>query len=125
MANNPRASDNLKPFVKGDSRINRGGRPKSFDAARALVLQLGNEVLEGKDGAKFTRFQLIIRDWLASGNFQKQKAALELAFGKVPDKVELGGKDGERLKVLVEYVNRPYPATSTPPGASSDISESK
>jgi hypothetical protein len=89
VAENP--IPNSKPFVKGDPRINRGGRPKSFDAARALVLQLGNEVLEGKDGAKFTRFQLIIRDWLASGNFQKQKAALELAFGKVPDKTELTG----------------------------------
>lgn len=34
--------------------------------------------------------------------------------------------DGEvPLKVLVEYVNRPYPATSTPPGASSDIPESE
>ena len=117
MAENP--IPNSKPFVKGDPRINRGGRPKSFDAARALVLQLGNEVLEGKDGAKFTRFQLIIRDWLASGNFQKQKAALELAFGKVPDKVDLG----EGLKVLVEYVNNPHPATSLPSSASDNPSE--
>lgn len=123
MAENP--IPNSKPFVKGDPRINRGGRPKSFDAARALVLQLGNEVLEGKDGAKFTRFQLIIRDWLASGNFQKQKAALELAFGKVPDKTELTGENGEQLRVLVEYVNSPYPVTSTSSGASPDISKPK
>jgi len=88
-------------------------------------LQLGNEVLEGKDGAKFTRFQLIIRDWLASGNFQKQKAALELAFGKVPDKTELTGENGEQLRVLVEYVNSPYPVTSTSSGASPDISKPK
>jgi len=123
VAENP--IPNSKPFVKGDPRINRGGRPKSFDAARALVLQLGNEVLEGKDGAKFTRFQLIIRDWLASGNFQKQKAALELAFGKVPDKTELTGENGEQLRVLVEYVNSPYPVTSTSSGASPDISKPK
>ena len=90
MAENP--IPNSKPFVKGDPRINRGGRPKSFDAARALVLQLGNEVVSSADGKIVTtRFQAILRDWLVSGNFQKQKAALELAFGKVPDKTELTG----------------------------------
>lgn len=29
---------NLKPFQKGDKRINRKGRPKSFDALRALAI---------------------------------------------------------------------------------------
>lgn len=82
-------------FTKGDARINRKGRPRSFDALRALVLEIGNEVITNKDGSvQTTRIQAIIRDWFVSNNFQKQKAILEIAFGKVPDQVELTGKDG-------------------------------
>jgi len=111
---------NLKPFTKGDPRINRGGRPKNFDAARALALKIGNEPIVSKDGTlKTTRFEIILKDWLSSNNFQKQKAVLELAFGKVPDKVDLG----EGLRVLVEYVNSPHPATGVPSGASDDTQE--
>ena len=90
------------PFVKGDTRINRKGRPKSFDALRAYVLEVGNEIVSSKDGSvQTTRIQGIVRDWLTSGNFQKQKAILEIAFGKVPDKVEVSGKDGGAITVQV------------------------
>ena len=44
MANNPNAKDNLKPFVKGDPRINRKGRPKSFDAWRKLNRDVLGEI---------------------------------------------------------------------------------
>ena len=87
-------------FKKGDPRINRKGRPKNFDAARALFLEIGNEVLSGEVKGVYTettRVQAIIRDWLTSNNFQKQKAAIEYMFGKVPDKTELTGKDGEPI----------------------------
>ena len=33
----------LKPFVKGDPRINRKGRPKSFDALRSLAQEIAHE----------------------------------------------------------------------------------
>ena len=82
-----------KPFTKGDPRINRGGRPRNFDAARALALKIGNEPITNKDGSiSMTRFEMIMRDWLTSNNFQKQRAVLELAFGKVPDEVNVDTK---------------------------------
>ena len=40
-------NENRKPggkFVKGDPRINRNGRPKSFDALRALAQEIAHEV---------------------------------------------------------------------------------
>lgn len=91
MADNP--IPNSKPFVKNDPRINRGGRPRNFDAARALALKIGNEPITNKDGSiSMTRFEMIMRDWLTSNNFQKQRAVLELAFGKVPDEVKVDAK---------------------------------
>ena len=34
---------NLIPFIKGDPRINRDGRPKNFDALRELAREIGYE----------------------------------------------------------------------------------
>ncbi len=111
-------------FVKGDARINRKGRPKNFDALRAFVLEVGNEVLTDAAGKPITtRFQAIIRDWLSSGDFKKQQAILEIAFGKVPMPVELSGKDGGSIEV--EYVNSPYPASDVSPEPGGDTPESQ
>jgi len=92
-------------FQKGDVRINRKGRPKDFDALRELGKLLANEAVTSKDGSiKMSRVEIILRDWLTSPNFQKQRAALEVAYGKVPDKIELTGKDGEQLKDIVRVI---------------------
>ena len=42
--------ENLKPFVKGDKRINRNGRPKSFDALRRLAVFVATTVGEEHAG---------------------------------------------------------------------------
>ncbi len=53
-----------KGFVKGDPRINRGGRPRTFDAARALALKVGNEPITNKDGTiSMTRFEMMRVVW--------------------------------------------------------------
>ena len=91
MANN----QNLKPFKKGDPRINRKGRPKSFDKLRELALQIAHEEAK-KDkkcivinGRKATVAEVILRAWAASKNPTLQKSFMEIAFGKVPDKLDL------------------------------------
>lgn len=84
-------------FKKGDPRINRKGRPKSFDALRELALQIGHEEAKKGDkcivinGRKVTITEQILRQWATSRNPILQKAFIEIAYGKVPDRVELGG----------------------------------
>lgn len=99
MASN--TGDNRKPgtFVKGDPRINRKGRPKTFDALRALAQQIAHETAKTKageqlviDGHVVTVAEAILRQWATSGNAQLQRAFIEVAFGKVPDKVEVEGE---------------------------------
>ena len=107
--------ENLKPFKKNDPRINRAGRPKSFDALRKLAQQLVNETAKDKEGKP------IIRD----GHTVTQVEALllkmmhddpqrfvEIAFGKVPQPVEHTGKDGEKLEIVVRYADDSKPPPS-------------
>lgn len=107
MANNPHAADNLKPFSKGDARINRKGRPRSFDALRTLAQQIAHE--EAKqggqpiviDGHVVTVTEAILRQWAASKDPRLQMHFVEVAFGKVPDKLEVSGADGESLSIVI------------------------
>ena len=109
MANNPNAAANLKPFVKGDPRINRKGRPKSFDALRALAQQIAHEKAKIKgetvviEGHSVTVTEMIVRQWAQSGNAKLQQAFIEIAFGKVPNALELSGKGGGDLIFHVVY----------------------
>jgi hypothetical protein len=83
-----------KPFTKGDPRINRKGRPKSFDALRELAQEIAHEKAKNSDGKVIvhdghavTVAEAIMRKWASSSNPQLQKAFVEIAFGKVPDTV--------------------------------------
>jgi hypothetical protein len=99
MANN----QNLRPFKKGDPRINRKGRPKNFDKLRELSLQIAHEVAqkESEDlvisGRKVTIAEAILRQWATSKNPTLQKSFMEIAFGKVPDKVDLNVSTIDRV----------------------------
>ena len=86
-------------FQSGDPRINRKGRPKSFDALRELAQQIAHEPTQiVVDGHKVTVAEAILRQWAQSKNPQLQRAFIEVAFGKVPDKLDLT-TDGEKITI--------------------------
>jgi hypothetical protein len=122
MANhNPPA----KPFTgKNDPRINRKGRPKSFDAWRALLLEIAAEpavqrdkennvkrlvkiqiplVKDGKPVLDEYGVPVMVDHYATNAEIiarqwmsdpKNQRDFVEGAFGKVPQPVEHTGKDG-------------------------------
>jgi hypothetical protein len=104
---------NLKPFTKGDKRINRKGRPKNFDGLRELGKLIGLETITAKDGSAMTRVELILRSWSMSNNYQLQKAYMEIVYGKVPDEINL--KSNNKIVFEVKYADElPNTTTKTP-----------
>ena len=89
MANNPNAKANLKPFKKGDKRINRDGRPATAASLSALAKRIGHEVatkkngevLTGPDGKPVTVIETILRQW--AQNPKQQGDFVDRAYGKV------------------------------------------
>ena len=102
----------LKPFVKGDPRINRKGRPKSFDAFRELAQKISHEMAmkSGEplviDGHAVTITEAILRQWAQSKDPRLQQAFINYAYGKVPQAVELTGKDGKGINITVRYEDK-------------------
>jgi len=108
-----------KGFVKGDPRINRNGRPKSFDALRKLAQQISAEIVPDKTGKNpatkkvlnangterehiLTLAEAILRLWAQSGKPELQRAFMEIAFGKVPQDIDLTS-DGKAITFHVVY----------------------
>lgn len=100
-------------FVKGDPRINRKGRPKSFDALRKLAQALANEPATTKDGAPIvidehvaTQAEMIMRAMMRDN----PERFVEIAYGKVPQPVDLkisdGDIDGEIERELARVATR-------------------
>lgn len=92
---------NLKPFVKGDMRINRKGRPKDFAKLRALAVEMASEQAVDKNGEPIllhgrpvTNAQLVLYQWLTDKKHQKD--FIEIAFGKVPQAMDITTK-GESI----------------------------
>ena len=101
------------PFQKGDPRINRKGRPKSFDALRALAQEIANEAAKKRDGEPIiidghivTVAEAILRQWSTSNNPMLQMRFIEITYGKVPDVHELTGKDGSDVIIKVVYEDK-------------------
>jgi hypothetical protein len=122
-------------FQERKHQINRKGRPRSFDALRELAQQIAHEEATTKDGDTLTASghivsvaEAIMRGWASSKNPQLQRAFIEVAFGKVPDKVEMTGKDGGPIenKNIIEVTAIDYRDAITPlaprPVADSDPS---
>jgi hypothetical protein len=94
----------LKPFVKGDPRINRKGRPKSFDALRSLAQEIAHEAAkQGNqpvvlEGHVVTVTEAIMRSWAVSKDPRLQQKFIEVAYGQVPSVTRLEGTDGGPIR---------------------------
>jgi hypothetical protein len=101
----------FQPGAGKDTRINRKGRPKSFDAFRALAQQVAHELVMDDageplvvDGHFVTATENILREWIRGDDPKMQQAALEVAYGKTPNALEVTGKGGERLIPIREII---------------------
>ena len=89
------------PFRKGDPRINRKGRPKSFDGLRSLAQEIAHEAAKQSkeqggqpvviDGHIVSITEAIMRSWAMSKDPRLQQKFIEVAYGQVPSVTRLEG----------------------------------
>jgi hypothetical protein len=82
-------NENLKPFVKGDKRINRNGRPKSFDALRKLAVRIAGETIPGASGEDITRIEAMLKVMSSSKNPADKALFLAYAYGKPKEELNV------------------------------------
>lgn len=98
--------------MKGDSRINRKGRPKQSDTVKSLLAELGKDEVDfnGSRIPKYKAVLLKIIEGAIGGDPQQQKLYLEYFYGKPVQQVELDAKvsavsiqTDARDRVLLEH----------------------
>jgi len=111
----------LRPFVKGDPRINRKGRPKSFDQFRELAQAIGHEKVTDKDGKLMTRVEAILRGWTTSKQPVLQLAFIAYCYGKPPEKLETTGLEN-KTKLILHWPHERPDLLARSRGTASDLS---
>ena len=96
-----------KGFVKGDPRINRKGRPRSYDQLRKLAQAIANETTTDNEGNQITTVVAILRSWARSKQPSLQIAFVEYAYGKVPNKLETSLLENKPILILRHAHERP------------------
>ena len=75
-----------------DQRINRSGQNRKFTEVRHLMQGLFDEktdVTLNRKQKKLKLLEIMLRDWLMSRDFQKQNKAYEIAYGKIPEEINV------------------------------------
>lgn len=91
-----------RPFVKGDSRINRHGRPKKLPELDTLLI----EVL-GREVSGSTELHLVIEALLKkakAGDVRSAELLLDRYYGKVPTAVTFDSLTTDQLEQLHKYL---------------------
>lgn len=105
--NNPTGKGGLQ---ERKHQINRKGRPSDFTGFRELAKAIAHEPAQAKDkdgnlhpvtidGKIATNAELMLRKWFASADARLQMHAMEVAFGKVPQPVDLRGDGGGAIVI--------------------------
>ena len=112
-------------FVKGDPRINRKGRIRTFSEFRKIAQEIASRAVVTKDGRTIKKGEALLEEWSNSKEPQLQKAFAEYAFGKVPDKLEASGPEGAPLRPMVIQVITPAAALVIDRECPSEIARSE
>ena len=103
-----------RPFVKGDPRAWRKGRPrvpKTEKELRKLLIEIAAEEMENPNtGEKIDRLRLMLRGMFTSRQHADKEHILDRLYGKVPQSLALTGENGGPIETksvieIVEYVN--------------------
>ena len=89
---------NLKPFVKGDIRINRKGRIDNFAKFRKLALKIGNEPLTDSEEIIFSD---LLRKMAKSKNPADRALYLAYAVGKPREEVDVTSA-GQAIATIIK-----------------------
>jgi len=107
MANSNPKTSQLKPFVKGDPRINRKGVPPDAIAGRKFIAQVGAELIktpsaDGKPSEEMSRFYAMVRRMYSSAQPRDRELILKAVLpGLLKDELDLTS-DGEKLQQLIQ-----------------------
>jgi len=107
-----------RPFAKGDTRINRKGRPKAIDELRQLAQSIAHEALTMPDGTKRTVIEALLRKWAGSPDARLQMAFIKYAYGEPEQDIRIGGVDTDEIPIRV--VDYRYGLAAVTPGSDED-----
>jgi hypothetical protein len=114
-------------FQERKHHINKKGRPRSFDTLRGLTLDMFSRPAKDDNGSPIviegkpvTMIEFVIWKMIRSKDPHEIIYAVQVAYGKVPDKLELTGEDGGRIKIEAYDYNNAIAVITGGPGPDSE-----